>query len=201
MLVRELMTRAVVTVGPDAPVPVAARMLTGRGFTALPVVDADGELVGIVTEADLLRDRVQHDGRSPLLGAELATAPASRVGEVMTTDVLTVSPFTDVADLVQRMQALGVRSVPVVEPGAGVVGVISRRDVLGAFSRTDAAIATDVRHELECYAGPRRWDVSVDGGRVTLRDAMADPAEEHPASVVAAAVHGVVQVRVLPACD
>jgi CBS-domain-containing membrane protein len=85
-LVRELMTRAVVTVGPDAPVAVVARVLAGRGFTAAPVVDECGELVGIVT----------------------------------------------------------------------------------------------------------------DGGRVTLRDNVADPAEEHPASVVAAAVRGVVQVQVLP---
>jgi CBS domain-containing protein len=197
MLVREVMTRPVVTVGPSTPIRAAAALLTGRGFTALPVVDGDGELVGIVTEADLLRDRVRHDARS-MLPEELATIPPARVGEVMTTQVLTATPTTDVADVVVRMQALGVRSVPVVRAGAGLVGIVSRRDVLATFTRTDSAIAADVRHRLAAYAGPGRWAVAVEGGQVTLRDALADPAEEHPASVVAASVRGVLHVRVLP---
>lgn len=197
MLVREVMTRPVVTVAPDTPVRTAATLLTGRGFTALPVVDGDGELVGIVTEADLLRDRVRHDARS-MVAEELARIPPSRVGEVMTTRVLTATPTTDVADVVARMRELGIRSVPVVRAGAGLVGILSRRDVLGTFTRTDSAIAADVRHRLDAYAGPGRWGVAVEGGQVTLRDALADPAEEHPASVVAASVRGVLHVRVLP---
>jgi CBS domain-containing protein len=197
MLVREVMTRDVVTARPDTPIPAAAALLTGRGFTALPVVDGDGDLIGVVTEADLLRGRVRHDVRSRV-PEELARTPPRRVGEVMTTDVLTATPLTDVADLVERMQALGVRSVPVVRAGAELVGIVSRRDVLGTLSRTDSAIAADVRRRLAAYAGPGRWEVSVDGGQVTLRDALADPAEEHPASVVAAGVRGVLHVRVLP---
>jgi CBS domain-containing protein len=197
MLVREVMSRAVVTVGPDTPIGAAAALLTGRGFTALPVVDGDGEVVGIVTEADLLRDRVRHDARS-LVAEELAAAPLARVGDVMTTQVLTVAPATDVADLVQRMQALGIRAVPVVRPSGRLVGIVSRRDVLSTFSRLDSVIAADVRHRLAAYAGPGRWEVAVDGGQVTLRDLLADPEEEHPASVVAAAVRGVLHVRVLP---
>ena len=60
-------------------------------------------------------------------------------------------------------------------------------------------VLADVRHRLDDHAGPGRWDVEVREGRVTLRDALGDPAEEHPASVVAAAVRGVLHVRVLPA--
>jgi hypothetical protein len=132
------------------------------------------------------------------IGEELARKPPARVGEVMTADVLTVTPMTDVADVVTRMQALGIRALPVVRAGDGLVGIVSRRDVLSTFTRSDAAIATDVRHRLEQYAGRGRWEVAVDGGQVTLRDALADPGEEHPASVVAGAVRGVLHVRVLP---
>lgn len=197
MLVREVMSRPVVTVGTDTPIRAAVALLTGRGFTALPVVDGDGELVGIVTEADLLRDRVRHDARC-LGEEELVTLPPMRVGEVMTAEVVTATPMTDVADLVERMHALGIRSLPVVRGSEGLVGIVSRRDVLTTFTRTDLAVALDVRHRLECYAGPGRWEVAVDGGQVTLRDPLGDPAEEHPASVVAAAVRGVLHVRVLP---
>jgi CBS domain-containing protein len=200
MLVQGVMTSPVLTVGPDTPIRAAASLLTGRGFTALPVVDGDGELVGIVTEADLLRGRVHHDARAGL-GEELAAVPPTRVEQVMTTDVLTATPGTDVADLVARMQALGIRSMPVVQACVGLVGIVSRRDVLGTFTRADATIAADVRHRLSSYAGPGRWHVEVEDGQVTLRDPMADPAEEHPASVVAAAVPGVLHVRVLPVED
>jgi CBS domain-containing protein len=197
MLVHEVMTRPVVTASADTPIRVAAALLTGRGFTALPVVDGDGELVGIVTEADLLRDRVRHDARS-LVPEDLSTAAPMRVGEVMTVEVLTAGPTTDVADVVARMQALGIRSVPVVRAGEGLVGIVSRRDVLATFTRADSAIATEVRRRLASYAGSGRWEVAVDNGRVTLRDLLGDPLEEHPASVVAGAVRGVLQVQVLP---
>jgi osmotically-inducible protein OsmY len=86
----------------------------------------------------------------------------------------------------------------VVRPSEGLVGIVSRRDVLATFTRSDSAIATEVRRRLASYAGSGRWEVAVDSGRVTLRDLLGDPLEEHPASVVAGAVRGVLQVQVLP---
>jgi CBS domain-containing protein len=195
MLVRDVMTRPVVTVDPDTPIRAAAALLTGRGFTALPVVDGAGELVGIVTEADLLRGRLHHDARSPLLSEELTRVAPQRVAEVMTTEVVTALPWTDLADLVEQMRSLGIRSVPVVDGGVGLVGIVSRRDALATATRSDVAIEGDVRRRLEAYAGPGRWRVSVDGGRVTLGDAFGDPTEQHAASVVAASVRGVLDVR------
>lgn len=198
MLVRDIMTRPALTVFPATPVRAAAALLGGRGFTALPVVDDGGVLLGIVTEADLLRDRIRHDPRSPLLGEELAAAgPPQRVADVMTTDVVTARTWADVADLVEEMAARGIRSVPVVEAGR-VVGIVSRRDVVDTLTRADAAIAADVRRRLENYAGPGRWSVSVHAGVVTLADPFVDPAERHAATVVAAAVRGVADVRVVP---
>ena len=197
MLVRDVMSCPVVTVEPHTPVRAAATLLAVRGFTALPVIDGEGELVGIVTEADLLRDRVRHDARSPLFGVELAAGPPpSSVADVMTVDVVTVQPSSDVADLVERMRVRGIRSAPVVGAAEELVGIVSRRDVLQTVTRTDAEIAVDVRRRLENYAGPGRWDVTVQSGTVTLGDPFGDEAEQHTAAVIAAAARGVVDVRV-----
>jgi CBS-domain-containing membrane protein len=193
------MTRPVVTVGPDTSIRTAAELLTSRGFTALPVVDGEGELVGIVTEVDLLRERLHHDPRSPLLAAELTRMAPQTVSQVMTTEVVTAQPWTDLADLVEQMRTLGIRSIPVVQGGEGLVGIVSRRDALATATRSDAEIEVEVRRRLSGYAGPNRWRVSVAGGRVTLADAFGDPAEQHAAAVVAAAVRGVLDVQTVVA--
>jgi CBS-domain-containing membrane protein len=197
MLVRDVMTSPVVSVQPTTPVRAAAALLTERGFTALPVVDADADLVGIATEADLLRDRIRHDARSPRLNRELTADPSpATVGEVMTRDVFSARPFTDIADLADDMHRLGIRSVPVVETGRTLVGIVSRRDILRTLTRADVAIATDVRRRLEVYAGPDRWGVDVASGVVTLHDPVGDPTEQHVATVMAASVRGVADVQV-----
>ena len=121
------------------------------------------------------------------------------VADVMSTDVLTVDPWVDVADVEQLMRSSGFRSLPVVESDAGVVGIVSRRDLMRALDRTDAQIAADVRAELAEFAGRGRWDVTVDDGVVVLGDPYEYPDEQHAAVVVAAGVPGVVDVRVVPA--
>jgi CBS domain-containing protein len=189
----------VVSVGPDVSTAAAMRLLAKHRFTALPVVE-DENLVGIVTEIDLLRARVPHDARSPLLTDELAAnPPPPTVGDVMAVDVLTATPTTDVADLVEGMHARGVRSVPVVvgrPAGRKLVGIVSRRDVLAAVARDDDQLARDVRNRLEHYAAPGRWRVAVHDGLVTLGDPYNDETERHIASVLAGSVRGVVGVRV-----
>jgi CBS domain-containing protein len=119
LLVRDVMTSPAIWVEPTTPVRAAAALLSERGFTALPVVNPDPDLVGIVTEADLLHDGIRHDARSPLLNRELAAGPSpATVGDVMTTDVFSARPTTDIADLAERMHRLGVRSVPVLGSGS-----------------------------------------------------------------------------------
>lgn len=123
----EIMTDRVVTIGPDATIRDAIELLIARGISGLPVVDHDGQLVGILTEFALLA-----------LAYDSDIADQS-VAEHMTRDVLTVettSPVNKVADLciVHR-----VRRLPVVEKGR-LAGLVSRRDVIEALYHASAPV-------------------------------------------------------------
>ncbi len=117
MLVREVMTTGPVTVRPEATTKVALRMLDGHAITSMPVVQ-NGRIVGVVSEADLLRDAVPRDGRTHLLPTEddaSRQAPASCVLDVMNHHPLTVDANLDLADAVDLMTSTAVKSVPVVD--------------------------------------------------------------------------------------
>lgn len=192
MRVGDVMTREVVTVGPDGAVGEAAGLLGRHGFTVLPVVRA-GRLVGVVGESDVLRARIHHDARSPRLAGELGGTPPRRVREVMTTDVRTTTPDADVADVADLVAGGTVRSMPVVD-GDELVGIITRRDVVRAVGRDDSVLQPIVARQLRTYAGSR-WTVHVHDGEATLCDEYGDPAEQHTARMIAGAVPGVVRVE------
>jgi CBS domain-containing protein len=196
MRARDLMTSPVVTVGPDASVKEAARLLVDHGFAVLPVVDADDRLLGVVTEADLLRNRLLLDPRGLIHDPPPEpTAPAPpTVAGVMTTDVLTAVPDTHTAELGRLMVDRHLRAVPVVD-GDRLVGIVSRVDVLRTIARDDDTIARDVLGHLSA-AGRRRWQVSVTDGVVTLTSEGVDDTDRHIAAVVAGCAPGVVDVHI-----
>lgn len=198
MRVRDVMTRSVVTAEPGTQVVEAAETLATRGFTLLPVVDTMGGLVGVVTEADLMRDRVRVDPRALVHGEPPQPAPEapSTVAEVMTTGVRTTTRDADLAELSAMMLDSGLRSVPVVVDGR-LIGIVTRRDVLGAICRDDATIASDVWHRLSRYGDSSRWQVKVHNSRVEIEDEHGDDElERHIVSVLVGAVPGVVDVDV-----
>jgi CBS-domain-containing membrane protein len=119
---RDVMTATgLLTVRGTTPVEAAAAVLTGARLTAVPVVDEQDRLVGIVSEADLVRDPL--DGRR--------VPPARTVAGVMTTDVVSLSPDAGVPELARLMSGHGLRVVPIVE-GGRLVGVVTRGDLLRA---------------------------------------------------------------------
>jgi CBS domain-containing protein len=196
MRVGEIMTRSVVTTAPAISVKDAAVVLAAHGVTLLPVLDETDRVVGVLTEADVVRRRIPLDPRRGAWPGSAAQAPPPvTVGEVMSTCPLTVSPETDVAELAATMTDRGVRSVPVVEDDR-LVGIITRRDLVRTIARDDALIAADVRKHLECYGAPDRWTVHVKQGSVTITDQHPDPAQHHVALVLAQAVPGVVHAEV-----
>ena len=197
MRTRDVMTTDVVVVGPDTPARDAARLLAERGFTALPVVDPSGALVGTVSETELLRDRLPQDPRWLVHGkpVEARQAPADVVAQVMTKPPVTVSPNTDLAEVADLMLEHGVRSVPVVHEG-NLAGIVTRRDMLRSITRADWVIEAEIRHRLGMIGGARRWQVAVAGGKVSIVDKMNSAAtERHVAEVLVRAVAGVSDVQ------
>ena len=196
------MTREVVTVGPATSAKYAAELMAERGFAALPVVDEDDQLVGIVAEADVLRDRMPRDPRLHARRDDQRTeAPSVLVHGVMTAQVRTVDVRADVADVARLFVDDRLRSVPVLEHGH-LVGIVSRRDLLRTLVRPDDSIRADVLRLVEGYTGELgAWAVDVVEGMVTIRRTRGAPevsrdVEERALRALAATVGGVVDVRV-----
>src|SRR5215469_3280368 len=99
MRARDVMSAPVITVTPDDAVKYAANLLASRGYTALPVVDGDDRLIGIVTEADLVRDRFPRDARYRREDV-VPPEPGTKIADVMTTTVTSMADTTDVAELI-----------------------------------------------------------------------------------------------------
>ena len=193
MRAREIMTKSVLTVRRPPPSARLRRCSPTADSARFPVVDENGTLVGIVTEADLIRNRFpQHSGDPAAAGQ----SPARTVAEVMTTPAVAVSHDEDLSVLARVMLADHRRCVPVVD-GTRLVGVVTRRDMVRVLSRTDAEIAADVRKNLQVLGGQARWSVQVTDGEVVVRD-LFDRASDRPvAQVLAEAVPGVIRAEIL----
>ena len=193
MLVREVMSSPAVTVSASTSVLAALRLLDEHGITALPVVDDHGRIVGVASEADLIRDAVLPDGRAHMVPVRVSeTAPARSVAEVMTRAPLTVSSGSDVAEAVDLMTSTVVKSLPVVE-GDQVVGVVSRKDVVHVLARHDDSIRREVDELIRSEGDD--WLVDVADGVVHVSGPIGEH-ERRIAMVLAGSVAGVVAVRV-----
>ena len=208
MQTRDAMTRNVITIAPDSLVKRAAEIMAERGFAALPVVDQDDKLVGIVADADVLRGRLPRDARLHLrreTAADLSVPPLL-VRDVMTAEVRSVEASTDIADIARMFVDQHLRSVPVLEHGR-TVGIVSRRDLLSAVARPDDTIQADLLRVVEDYTGETAcWDIGVIQGKATIRRTHSAPqgsasVEECALQELASTVVGIVSIRVLPATE
>jgi CBS domain-containing protein len=178
MKVRDLMTTNVATVERSATLKDVAAILAERRISGLPVVDAAGHVLGVVSEADivqkeairprraggLLRRLGVHDGRTD---AKLAARTA---GEAMTSPALTIGADRAVAEAASLMVEKGVKRLPVVA-GEKLAGIVTRADLVRAFIRPDEQIAREIREEvaLGTFAiAPENLHVEVVDGEVTL---------------------------------
>jgi CBS domain-containing protein len=190
MRVRDIMSHPVFTVRSTDPIEGAAALLADRRITAAPVVDGDGRLIGIVSEGDLLRDRVPEDPTAHLRPVVNHHRPRV-VAEVMTGKVVTAWLDEDVSDVARTMLHRDVRSIPVLD-GGRLVGIVSRRDLLRAVVRTDDVLRDEVQQRLDGYAGgTRRWTAVVTDGTATIEGMFDDETEQRIVSVMVHTVPGI----------
>lgn len=143
MLARDIMNKNVITVQEDTSIEELARVLTENHISGAPVVNKEGKLVGIVTDADLIHKDT--NPRTPgfvnILGAiiyvtgiaryrdDFKKLAATRTSEIMTTDVISVSGDAEIEQVAALMVDHGVKRVPVLDNGA-IIGIIGRADIV-----------------------------------------------------------------------
>ena len=194
MRAADVMTRPVWTVMEKDALEQAAALLSSHDITAAPVVDAAGDIVGIVSEGDLLRARTVHDASGThLVGPE--DSSATTVADVMTRDVITVAWDDDLSAVAAAMLDHNVHSVPIVDDLAELTGIVCRHDLLRAYVRTDDLIQLDAQHRLDQYAGGERtWTVTVHGGIAEIGGEYVDDVERRVVETLAHTVPGVTRI-------
>jgi CBS domain-containing protein len=180
-IVDDLMTRDVITVQEDTPFKEIAAVLAEREISAVPVLDGSGRLTGLVSEDDLLRreaGQAEPEGRGDLpksesaaSGAPGAAAAAATAEDVMSTPVFTAHSGWSVVEAARAMERHQVKRLPVVDDTDRVIGIVSRRDLLRVFLRSDRAIREEIEYDVlrETLAlDPGAVRVHVVDGVVTL---------------------------------
>ena len=190
--VDDVMTASVVTADPLTPYKEVARLLAEHQISGLPVLRAGWQVVGVVSESDLLavQDRAARTG--PVATVSRASGLTLLAGHLMTAPPVTIGPDATLAAAVRLMTARGVRRLPVTGADCQLIGIVSRRDLLSVFLRPDPDIARDVGLVL---AGISAASVAVPvrHGVVTLTGVPADLVAE------VRGIDGVVEVICTPA--
>jgi CBS domain-containing protein len=182
MKVADVMTRNVAAVRPETPLRDVAELMVEKGISGVPVVDATGAVLGVVSEADfVIKERGSEPTRPRLLArifgesrrtqAELAKIEATTAGEAMTSPAITVEADDTLKSAAETMADRKVNRLPVIEGGV-LVGIVTRADIVRAFIRSDAELERLVRDEVLAktafWLEPESFSVVVRDGVVRL---------------------------------
>jgi CBS domain-containing protein len=210
----DVMTPDVVTVDPNTSVQALAKLLSERAISGAPVVDADGRMVGIVSEGDLLHrtelgTEQRHATRRSWwlehfaagLARDYVKSHGRTVGDIMTRDVAAVAEETDLADVATLLETRRIKRVPVIRDGK-VVGIVSRSNLVRALGATPGAPTSapgasaddrTIRSRLLAELGRQEWaakvwaqDIIVSDGVIHLWFGSDEPNERRQAVRVAA---------------
>jgi CBS domain-containing protein len=217
MNAKDVMTREVVSVAPDATVLQAARLMLQHRISGLPVIDSTGKLVGILSEGDFLRRRETQTERRRsrwlefLMGpgkmaAEYTQTHGNRVSEVMTDEVQTVDENAALEEIVELMERRRIKRVPVVRDGK-VTGIVTRSNLMHAMvslARSAPKAAKDdaaIREQLQAVMQKEQWapiaatNVVVNNGVVELWGVIVDERQRNALKVAAENIPGVKAVK------
>ena len=206
MKVDKIMTRDVLTIGPDAEVRDIARLLVENHISGLPVCGIQREVLGVISEGDILykeheprpirRNRLRRlFDRRPL--ATAVKAGARTAGEAMTAPAITIPSYSSVSEAARLMSEHGVNRLPVVR-GDALVGIVTRTDLVRAFARSDEEIRREIREDLlrrTFWLVPEMVAVEVKRGAVRLTGRVETRSEADLLERLTARVPGVVSVQ------
>ena len=217
MQARDIMVSPVITTGENETVRDVARLLATKRISAVPVVDSAGKLVGIVTEADLMR-RIETGTEHPhswwlsfflgdrALAADYVKSHATKVKDIMTRDVKSALPETPLFEIADMFEEHHIKRVPIVTSAGDLVGIVSRANIIQAIasarpalqiSLPDAAIRTTLLEELrrQPWAHVHRLNITVTNGAVDLWGFVESEKERQAIAVAAEAIPGVTVVN------
>ncbi len=212
MLARDVMTTAVTTVAPATPVPEIAALLLDRHISAVPVVDADNRILGIVSEGDLMShaQAIGEQRRSWWLSAFSEQSMLARdyvkthgrvAQDVMTSDVVTIAPEASIAEIARTLEQHRIKRVPVVRDGK-LVGIVTRGNLMQALAVADTSRAANVddrtiREQLMAELNAQPWtnmlakNIVVQDGVVHLWGVVETEDERRALCVAAENIPGV----------
>jgi CBS-domain-containing membrane protein len=197
--VKDVMTTLVVVVRRSATFK---EMASARRFrvSALPVIDDEEKVIGVVSEADMLAKEALTDPGvidGLMHHKEVRKAGGLTAGDLMTHPAVTVRPGDSVEHAARLMYNLRIKRLPVVDAGGGLVGVISRTDLLAVYDRPDEQIREEIQGLIlhEFLEDPRQFAVTVQDGVVTLLGSPETAALGHHIVGMVRHVQGVVAVR------
>lgn len=213
MKARDVMVSPVITVKPSASVKEVAKLLLERQISAVPVVDDQGKVIGIVSEGDLIRRAETGTERQrswwllertseETLAAEFAKAHARKVADIMSSPVKTAAPDTPLHEVATLMESNAIKRVPIVKDGQ-LVGIVSRANLVQAVASareslveiplSDANIRKKLLADLAEQPWGRPWllNVLVNDGIVDLWGVARSDAERKAIRVAAESIPGV----------
>lgn len=211
--VKDVMTEKVVAVHRDATFHEVARLLIDNGVSGVPVLDEGGQVLGVVSEADLLhkeefKERYYREGYKPPLSARLRhhlssegdtrrKAGGTTAGELMTSPAYVTTPGSPIVLAARIMDRHGVKRLPVVDAEGRLVGIVTRRDLIRVFVRTDEELTTRIREDVIKRAlglTPNLIEIDVNEGVVTLTGEFPRRSEAMAAARLTDNLDGVVAV-------
>jgi CBS-domain-containing membrane protein len=177
--VKDIMTSRVVSVTKDASFRAMAAALRAHQVSAFPVLDDDGKVIGVVSEADMLAKEAlnsEPEGMPGMIAGllrrkEYEKARGTTAGDLMTCPPITVSPDDPLERAARLMYTRKVKRLPVVDANGHLVGIVGRSDLLSVFDRPDEDISREIRDQvIQCdlHTDPAAFSVEIKDGIVTL---------------------------------
>ena len=206
MKIKEVMTEDVLTVPTGKTLKETAQLLADTGISGLPVTDDDGKVIGVISEADILfkeRSPERRRGGSfawlffPDMVENEAKLDARTAGEAMSSPAVTIGPDRPVGEAAARMLDDAVNRLPVIDEEGKLVGIVTRADLVRAFTRSDSEIEMEIRKELisrTFWLQPTDLEVVVIAGEVTVGGEVDTKSDAELLPELIAQVPGVVSV-------